>query len=141
MDKVFKTLVTAGGAVASYLYGGWSALLGVLLVFVVADYVTGMVAAGIEGRLSSSIGFRGIARKLAIFLLVAMAHLADTALGQNHMIRDATIFFYMGNELLSIIENAGRIGVPIPPLITQAVEILRGKGGVKTGGKDTGLGS
>ncbi|HYG58295.1 MAG TPA: phage holin family protein [Symbiobacteriaceae bacterium] len=142
MDKLFKTLVTMGGAVASYLYGGWSALLGVLLVFVIADYTTGVVAAGIEGKLSSSVGFRGIARKIGIFLVVAVAHLADTALGQNHMIRDASIFFYLGNELLSIIENAGRIGVPVPPLITQAVEILRGKAGKGevSDGADTRLG-
>ena len=127
-QDLFKSLVAACGAVVSYLFGGWNALLGVLLAFVVADYATGVLAAAVEGRLSSAVGMRGIARKVMIFVIVAMAHLADTVLGDGHMIRDAACFWYLANELLSIIENAGRIGVPIPPAISRAVEILRGKG-------------
>ncbi|MBY6277896.1 phage holin family protein [Symbiobacterium thermophilum] len=124
----FRPVAAVVGAVLSYLFGGWNALLGVLLAFVVADYATGVLAAAVEGRLSSAVGMRGIARKVMIFLIVALAHLADTVLGDSHMIRDATIFWYIANELLSIVENAGRIGVPIPPAISRAVEILRGKG-------------
>lgn len=123
----FRPVVAAVGAALSYLYGGWSALLGVLLAFVVADYLTGVVAAAVEGKLNSNVGFRGIARKVGIFLVVAVAHLADTVLGDSTLIRDAAIFWYLANELLSITENAGRIGVPIPPAISRAVEILRGK--------------
>jgi toxin secretion/phage lysis holin len=116
------------GAVVSYLFGGWSAMLGILLGFVVADYLSGVTAAAIEGKLSSSIGLRGIARKVFIFVIVAIAHLADRALGDGQMLRDAAIFFYLGNELLSLVENAGRIGVPVPTVVVKAVEILRGKG-------------
>lgn len=129
MPNWYKTAVAAGGAAASYLYGGWTALLGVLLVFVAVDYISGVVAAGIEGKLSSAVGLRGIAKKVFIFVMVSIAHLVDTALGENHLLRDATIFFYLANELLSIIENAGRIGVPMPPMLQKAVEILRTKGG------------
>ena len=124
----FRPVVAALGAVLSYLYGGWNALLGVLLAFVVADYLTGVAAAAVEGKLNSAIGFKGIAKKVGVFLVVAVAHLADTVLGDQSLIMDAAIFWYLANELLSITENAGRIGVPIPPVIARAVEVLRGKG-------------
>ena len=128
--SVFKTVVALGGGAASYLFGGWSSLLGILVAFVVIDYISGFVAAGIEGKLASSVGLRGIAKKVFIFVIVAVAHLADQAAGIA-IIRDTAIFFYLANELLSIIENSGRIGLPIPPVIAQAVEILQGKSGVK----------
>lgn len=129
-EKLVKASVAVGGSVLSYLFGGWSVLLKVLLTFVVADYATGVLASALEGRLSSAIGARGISKKVTIFLFVALAHLADTVLGnETSFIRDAAIFWYLANELLSIIENAGRIGVPVPPMVMKAVEILRGKGG------------
>lgn len=104
-------------------------MLNVLLTFVVLDYVTGFLSAAKEGKLNSEVGLWGIAKKVAIFFVVAVAHLVDTALGDAHLFRDAAIFFYLANELLSVIENAGRLGVPIPPVISRAVEVLRGKGG------------
>lgn len=128
METTYKTIVAASGACVTYLYGGWSALLGILIAFVVTDYITGLMAAGVEGKLQSSIGYKGIARKVFIFILVAAAHLVDTALGDGHMFRDATIFFYLANELLSILENAGRVGLPVPEVITRAVDVLKGKG-------------
>lgn len=129
-ENIFKTICSIGGALASYLFGGWSALLGVLLAFVVTDYITGVLAAGVEGKLNSSIGWKGISRKVMIFVLVAMAHLVDTALGDTSVFRDATIFFYLANELLSIVENTGRIGLPVPDTIQKAVAILKGKSDV-----------
>lgn len=124
----FRPVAAAVGAALSYLFGGWNALLGVLLAFVVADYLTGVAAAAVEGKLNSAIGFKGIAKKVGVFLVVAVAHLADTVLGDQSLIMDAAIFWYLANELLSITENAGRIGVPIPPAISRAVEVLRGRG-------------
>lgn len=121
-------VVAFGGASASFLFGGWSALLNILLTFVVIDYLFGVFAAGKEGLLNSETGMWGIAKKVAIFGIVAVAHLIDSALGEAHLFRDAAIFFYLANEVLSVIENAGRIGVPIPGLLKQAVEVLRGKG-------------
>ena len=127
--SVFKTIIAVGGGAASYLFGGWSSLLEILLAFVIIDYITGFVAAGIEGKLASEVGLKGIAKKVFIFVMVAVAHLADQAAG-TQIIRDAAIFFYLANELLSIIENSGRIGLPVPPIISHAVEILKGKGEV-----------
>lgn len=131
METVIKTAVSAGGAVTSYAFGGWSALLGILLTFVVLDYISGVLAAAKEGKLNSNIGIWGIPRKVSIFVVVALAHLVDTALGDAHLFRDAAIFFYLANEVLSITENLGRLGAPIPPIIRQAVEVLRGKGEAK----------
>ena len=131
METQIKAAAAVGGAIASFLFGGWSALLTILLAFVVLDYISGVLAAGKEGKLNSDIGLWGIARKVSIFVVVAIAHLVDTALGDAHLFRDAAIFFYLANEVLSITENLGRIGAPIPGIIKQAVEVLRGKSDVK----------
>ncbi|MEK6459534.1 phage holin family protein [Heyndrickxia faecalis] len=129
MDKIYKVFVTAAGAVVGYLWGV-SPLLFVLLIFVVFDYVTGMLASAVEGKLSSKVGFMSIPKKIAIFIIVAMAHQLDVLLGSgNAMFRDAAIFFYLSNEVLSIVENTGRIGLPIPASITRAIEVLKGKSG------------
>ena len=128
MEGFYKAAFASGGAVVTFLFGGWSALLSVLVAFVIFDYISGVVAASAEGKLKSKVGLIGIARKVFIFCMVAVAHLVDTALGDQSFVRDATIFFYLANELLSIIENAGRIGLPVPELIKRAVEVLKGKG-------------
>lgn len=130
MDKweiIHKVGSTATGFLIG-IYGGWSVLLQVLLTLVVIDYISGLLASGVEGKLSSKVGFKGIAKKLMIFVLVAVGHLVDKAIGQGSMIQDSIIFFYMGNEILSIIENAGRTGLPVPDQIKSAVQILKGKG-------------
>jgi toxin secretion/phage lysis holin len=131
MEMVFKFITTGLGALVGYLFGGWSILLQILLAFVVIDYITGLLASGVEGKLSSKVGFKGAAKKIMIFCLVAVAHLADKVTGQGHMIQDAAAFFYLGNELLSIIENAGRTGLDIPEPLKNAVEMLKGKGANK----------
>lgn len=130
-DIAFKVLATAIGGITGYLFGGWHALLQILLVFVAIDYLTGLLASGYEGKLSSKVGFRGIAKKVMIFAIVAVGHLIDTAIGENHLFRDAVIYFYLANELLSILENAGRTGLPIPEQIKNAVDVLKGKGDSK----------
>lgn len=127
-EVFYKFLSTVLGAVVGWLFGGWSLLLQILLAFVAIDYISGLLASGVEGKLSSKVGFRGIAKKTMIFLIVAVGHLVDRAVGQGHMISDAIVFFYLGMELLSITENAGRAGVPVPSQIKNAVEILKGRG-------------
>ncbi|MBP3037999.1 phage holin family protein [Bacillaceae bacterium Marseille-Q3522] len=127
LDLFFKVVVTVFGAATGYLFGGWSALIGILLSFVAIDYVTGLIAAAYNGQLSSKVGFRGIAKKVMIFAMVAVAHLIDGALGDAHVFRDATIYFYLANELLSIVENVGKTGIGMPDQIKNAIEILRGK--------------
>lgn len=117
---------------ASFLFGGWSMLLSILLAFVIIDYVSGVVAAAFDGKLNSEVGLRGIAKKVSIFAIVAVAHLIDVALvGQASLFRDVAIFFYLANEILSIFENVGKIGVPIPEKLRNAVEKLR-EGGEKS---------
>lgn len=132
IDVIFRTIVAGAGAITGYLYGSWDTLLQVLLIFVIVDYLTGIIAGGANGKLSSKVGFRGILKKVLIFIIVAVAHwvdvAVDVALGENVAIfRNATIFFYLANELLSITENAGEMGVPIPEKLKNAVEILKGK--------------
>jgi toxin secretion/phage lysis holin len=129
MESLLKFFIAIGGSIASFLFGGWSYLLTALLVFVIVDYVTGVVAAGKEGKLESKVGAWGIAKKVMIFGIVAVAHMVDTILGGSHLFRDMAIFFYLSNELLSLIENAGRIGAPIPPGLQRAVEVLKSKSG------------
>jgi toxin secretion/phage lysis holin len=126
-DVYLKTIIAFGGAAASYLFGGWSLLLQILLAFVIIDYITGVIASGIEGKLSSQIGLKGIAKKVFIFVMVAVAHLVDTAIGDAHLFRDATIFFYLANEVISILENTGRVGLPVPEILQQAIEVLKGR--------------
>lgn len=125
--EIVKIAIAGVGSCVSYLYGGWSQLLHVLLFFVVVDYISGVIASGIEGKLSSSIGMKGIAKKVFVFVIVAVAHQVDVALGNGNIFRDAAIFFYLANETLSIIENAGRTGVPVPDILQQAVKILKDK--------------
>lgn len=126
--EVFYKTTTAGvGAIVGYLFGEWSVLLQILLAFVIIDYISGLLASGVEGKLSSKVGFRGIAKKLMIFVLAAVGHLVDKAIGDGSMIQNAIVFFYLGNELLSILENAGRTGLPVPEQIKNAVDVLKGK--------------
>jgi toxin secretion/phage lysis holin len=124
----FKSGAAITGAAVGYLFGGWSVLLQVLLTFVIIDYLSGLLASAVEGKLSSKIGFKGIAKKVMIFGLVVAGHLIDRTIGQGHMVSDAISFFYLGNEGLSILENAGRMGLPVPKQLKDAILILKGKG-------------
>lgn len=129
METMLKAIIGFIGASVSYLWGEWTALLGALLFFVILDYFSGLAAGFAEGTLSSKIGYQGIAKKVFIFAMVAIGHTVDQILGEGHLFRDAVIFFYLANELISILENAGRMGVPIPPIIQKAIQLLRDKGG------------
>ncbi|CAG9622425.1 phage holin family protein [Sutcliffiella rhizosphaerae] len=114
------------GTLTSLLFGGYTTLFMFLVVFVVVDYFTGIMAALVEGKLSSRVGFRGIAQKVFIFALVSIAHVLDTIMGTN-MIKDITILFYLVNEFISITENATRLGVPIPAVLKKVIEALKKK--------------
>lgn len=131
MENAFKIIVGVGGGLASFLFGGWSALLQTLVLFIALDYVIGVLVAGYHGQLNSKVGFKGIAKKVLILLLVAVAHQIDLLLGDGSLIRDAVIFFYLANELLSILESVGKTNLPIPDVLKKAVETLNNKGEVK----------
>lgn len=128
MENILKVSIGFVGAAVSYLWGEWSALLAALLLFVVLDYISGLAAGVVTGKLSSKVRYIGIAKKVFIFVMVAIGHTVDQLLGDDHLVRDTVIFFYIANELISILENAGRIGLPIPSVIQKAVDVLRAKG-------------
>jgi toxin secretion/phage lysis holin len=125
-EFLLKFGIGALGGITAQLFGGWSDSLKALLSFVAIDYVTGFLAARKEGKLSSNTGFFGIVRKMMIFAIVAVAHVIDTTLGDGHLFRDGAVFFYLTNEALSIVENSGRMGLPIPSELKKGIEILRG---------------
>ncbi len=122
-----KWLVALVGGLITSLLGGWDLALQVLVLFVVLDYITGLVAAYGEQNLNSRVGFRGIAKKILLFVPVAVAYWLDTLLGQE-ILRSLAIFFYIANEGLSMMENLGRAGVPFPEQIQIALEQLKGDG-------------
>lgn len=122
-----------GGFIAS-LFGGWDAALITLLMFMVIDYVSGLIVAGVfhnsnkteTGTLESKAGWKGLCRKCMTLLFVLIAYRLDLALGVAY-IRDAVIIGFMANELISIVENAGLMGLPLPAVITKAIDVLTKK--------------
>lgn len=128
-SNMIKTISTVSGALVGYAFGGWSLMIQLLLWFVIVDWLTGWAAAWINGQLKSRVGYYGIARKIAIFLMVALSHFIDMALGGLQYFQNAVIFFYLANELLSILENVGRMGLPVPAVLRNAIEIFNKKSG------------
>lgn len=118
MKDIIHTLQLAFTAIGGYIgwfLGGYDGLVLALVAFVVIDYITGLMVAVIEKKLSSEIGFRGIFKKVLIFSLVGIGHIIDCYLiEKGSAVRTAVIFFYLSNEGLSIMENAARVGLPIP---------------------------
>lgn len=131
MDKVIRflrTTVIAIGAALGVFLGQPDGLLISLIVFAVVDYITGVISAAVNKTLSSSVGFKGIAKKLFMFALVGVANLIDVnALGGSAVLRSAVICFYLANEALSIIENAGEMGLPVPKKLKQLIDQLKEK--------------
>ena len=126
MENVLKILVGVGGGLASFLFVGWSLLLQTLVLFIALDYIFAVIVAGSHGKLNSRIGFKGIAKKVAILLLVAVAHQVDLIMGDSSFIRDTVIFFYIANELLSILETVAKTELPIPDVLRKAIDTIRG---------------
>lgn len=122
-----------GSFVASF-FGGWDASLSTLLIFMLIDYLTGMICAGVfhastktdSGALESRAGFKGLCRKGMILLMVLVGHRLDLSIGTSY-IRDAICIAFIANELVSIVENAGLMGLPVPSVITKAIDVLNGK--------------
>lgn len=130
-------ICTGIGLVGSFiasLFGGWDSALVTLLIFMVVDYVSGLVVAGIfhnsnkteSGTLESKAGWKGLCRKCMTLLFVLIAYRLDLALGVDY-IRDAVIIGFMANELISIVENAGLMGLPLPDAIAKAIDVLTTK--------------
>ena len=127
-DKI-QIIFTAIGGYLGYILGGLDGFLYALIIFVVIDYITGLMAAIVERKLSSEIGFRGIFKKVLIFTMVAIGHILDSRIiGDGGAIRTAVIFFYLSNEGISIIENAVAIGLPVPQKLKDILAKLHADG-------------
>jgi len=121
--------LTAAGGALGWFFGGLDGFLYALIAFVAADYVTGVLCAIVNKQLSSEVGFKGIFKKVLIFILVGIAHIIDSQLiGQGAVLRTAVIFFYCSNEGVSILENATRLGLPVPAKLKAVLEQLKDKG-------------
>ena len=117
--------LAAAGAWLGWFLGGMDGLIYAVIVFVIADYITGVMCAINDKRLSSEIGFKGICRKIIIFMLIGVANLIDVyVIKSGAMLRTATIFFYLSNEGISLLENAVHLGLPVPEKIKQALKQL-----------------
>lgn len=134
MKEKLCTVVGMAGSFIASLFGGWDAALVTLLIFMAIDYFSGLVVAGVfhksnktkTGTLESKAGWKGLCRKCMTLLFVLIAYRLDLALGMSY-IRNAVIIGFMANELISIVENAGLMGLPLPSVITKAIDVLTKK--------------
>ena len=128
MKEFWGMIQAAFAAIGGWLgwfLGGCDGLLYALIAFVVIDYITGVMCAIADKNLSSSVGFKGICRKVLIFFLVGIGHILDTqVIGTGSVLRTAVIFFYLSNEGVSLIENAAHLGLPIPEKLKDVLEQL-----------------
>lgn len=120
--------IAATGGWLGYFLGGWDGFLYALLAFMVIDYITGLMCAVLDKKLSSEVGFRGIFKKVIMFALVGVGNIIDrSVIGDGSVIRTAVIFFYLSNEGVSILENAAHIGLPIPNKLKDILEQLHNR--------------
>ena len=127
--QYIQAVFTALGGWLGWFLGGCDGLIYALIAFVVIDYITGLMCAVVNKQLSSEVGFNGIFKKVLIFILVGTGNIVDKQLiGSGSVLRTAVIFFYLSNEGISIIENAGILGLPIPQKLKDVLAQLKGKG-------------
>ncbi|HBG1246819.1 phage holin family protein [Clostridioides sp. ES-S-0001-02] len=125
-DGKLNTIIALIGTYFTWIFGAWGEVLAILITLMVADYLFGLIKAFVLKTLSSSIGFRGIAKKSGILVIVAVAALLDRLInGGDWIFKTLVCYFYIANEALSILENCSVIGLPIPAKIKDALEQLR----------------
>ena len=126
--NVIQVIFAAVGGWLGYFLGGCDGLLYALLAFVVLDYITGIMCAVADKKLSSAVGFKGICRKVLIFILVGIANILDVqVIGTGSVLRTAIIFFYISNEGVSLLENAAHLGLPVPEKLKVVLKQLHDK--------------
>ena len=123
--SVIQFIFAAVGGWLGWFLGGCDGLLYALIAFVVVDYITGVMCAVVDRKLSSEVGFKGIFKKILIFLLVGIANLLDVnIIGNGSVLRTAAIFFYLSNEGVSLLENATHLGLPVPEKLKSVLQQL-----------------
>ncbi len=134
IDKITATAIGGIGAWIAGIYGGWDSAMTTLLIFMAIDYITGLVVAGVfkkstktnNGALESKAGFKGLCRKGMILVILLIASRLDVVLDTTY-IKDAVCIGYIANESISILENAGLMGLPLPNILIKSIEILKSK--------------
>lgn len=135
--NMVQLVFTAIGGWLGYFLGGCDGLIIALVVFVAVDYLTGILCAVADKSLSGEVGFKGIAKKVVIFMLVGMANILDVeVIGTGSVLRTAVIFFYLSNEGISILENSAHLGLPIPKKLKDVLEQIHDRSEEKEGGED-----
>nr|DAQ53527.1 MAG TPA: holin [Caudoviricetes sp.] len=123
--NTIQLIFTAVGGWLGWFLGGSDGLLFALIAFVVIDYITGIMCAVADKKLSSAVGFKGICKKVLFFALVGLGHILDTrVIGAGSVLRTAVIFFYLSNEGISLLENAAHLGLPVPKKLKDVLEQL-----------------
>ena len=125
MKEYLCALLSTLGYLLIYLLGGWDIALQCLVIAIALDYVSGITRAFVTKTLSSRIGFQGLLKKMGLLLIVMLGTLIDRVTGNTGAIRTLVIYYFVANEGLSILENLGQSGVPIPPAIKKALKVLR----------------
>lgn len=128
MNNAVKSILAAICALFGFVFGDLNGLMIALVALIVLDYISGVLAAVVEKKLSSEVGAKGIAKKIFMLLIVAVANIVDiNVIGEGHVLKSVTVVFYIANECISLIENAGRLGVPVPKKLLDVLEQLKNK--------------
>lgn len=134
--KEFICAAIAGlGTFLSFVFGDWDVALQCLVIAIAIDYISGIIKAFINKELSSKIGVKGLLKKVGVLLIVALATLIDRITGESGMVRTLVIYYFVANEGLSVIENLGEAGLPIPDVIKKALKSLKNESKGKQNGK------
>ena len=128
MSNVLKSIINGIIGVAGFLIGEFDGLYKALLMLIIADYITGVIVAIVKKQLSSEVGAKGIAKKILMLIVVAVANVLDVQIiGGGAGLRNITIIFYAANEFISLLENTGKLGLPYPPKLLDVLEQIKNK--------------
>ncbi len=128
MNDVLKSVVSGIIGIAGFLIGEFDGLYKALLMLIIADYITGVIVAIVKKQLSSEVGAKGIAKKILMLIVVAVANVLDVQIiGGGAGLRNITIIFYAANEVISLLENTGKLGLPYPPKLLDVLEQIKNK--------------
>lgn len=134
---IFEVICASAGALTGFLFGETDGLFYALIAFVILDYITGVITAVIDKNLSSEAGFKGICRKILLFIIVAVANIVDVhIIKSGSALRTAVLFLFIANEGVSLLENAAGMGVPVPEKLIEVLKQLKVKNSEKEENKD-----